>query len=94
MHDGTRAREFLSAAQYSALAPQSGEVQKHVSTIPRSLPEYRPKLSLDVWSWFHAFCRSLLDVTCDNEKSPQRGTTCSVTDVLAAFEQKFQTLEP
>lgn len=55
MRDGGKVQKAFLAAQNSKLAQQLTNVQKHVATIHRPLPEYRLKLFSDVESGFQEF---------------------------------------
>lgn len=71
MSDGAKAQEKLLAARNSKLAQQWDDVQRHLATIRRSMPEYRSKWSADIESGFKEFCRRLLKSAHENVQSSQ-----------------------
>lgn len=93
MRDGVMTWEAPLAAQNTKPALQLANVQKHVATILRPLPDHRSNLSSDISSGFQDLFRHLLDLTPENVQSRQREIRRSVTEALARFEQIFQTLD-
>lgn len=68
-------------------------VQKNVTVIRKSLPEYLSKLSADIESGFLEFFRRPLESTHEKVQVSPRGSKGSVIGALSSFEQIFLTLE-
>lgn len=90
MRDRARAPESLLAAQDSKLAQKLADIQKHIFTIHKSLPNISFKLSSDIQSEFQEFRRCLFDSARKNVKSYQRGFDDSFTETLILFNISFK----
>lgn len=93
MRVAANAQKSLLVSTRNKLAQQLVDVQIHVSTISRCLPEYPFRLSCGIAAGFEEYCSFLLDSVRKGVQSRHRRVEGSVTDVLPPFEQNFQTLE-